>query len=314
MIKKEEFTIDSRDGKTALHAVKWLPETEPVCILQIIHGMNDYIQRYEEMAQYFAGKGILVVGDDHLGHGSSVSKGGQYGYICETDGATVMVRDEHRLKKTIQQQYPGVPYLIFGHSMGSFILRNYLIRYGSGIDGAIICGTGNPAKWQLVAGKFVTTLLGKLRGDHYVSGFVANMTSKAYMKVIENPRTCHDWICSDPKVVDAYAKDPQGGGFTFSVNAYHVLYELADRMQNKKELAKMPKKLPVLIVSGTEDPVGERGKAPQKLYDDFLNLDMTKVTFKLYNGCRHELYNEPVKETFFLDLENWISLVLVQRG
>ena len=314
MVKKEEFTIDSRDGKTALHAVKWLPEGQPVCILQIIHGMNDYILRYEEMAQYLAGKGILVVGDDHLGHGSSVPEGGQHGYICETDGATVMVRDEHRLKKTMQQQYPGVPYLIFGHSMGSFILRNYLIRYGSGIDGAIICGTGSPAKWQLVMGKLLTAVLSKLRGGRYVSRFVDNMASKAYMSGIENPQTHYDWICTDPAVSKAFEQDPQSGGFTFSVNAYHVLFELADRMQDKKELAKIPKKLPVLIVSGTEDPVGEKGKAPQKLYDDFLNLDMTKVTLKLYNGCRHELYNEPVKETFFLDLENWISLVLAERG
>lgn len=314
MIKKEEFTIDSRDGKTALHAVKWLPEGQPICILQIVHGMNEYILRYEEMAQYFAGKGILVVGDDHLGHGSSVPEGGQHGYICESDGATVMVRDEHRLKKMMQQQYPGVPYLIFGHSMGSFILRNYMMQYGSGIDGAILCGTGSPARWQLAMGKLLTATLSKLRGGRYVSRFVDKMTRKAYMSGIENPQTDHDWICTDPAVAKAFEQDPQSGGFTFSVNAYHVLFELADRMQDKKELAKIPKKLPVLIVSGTEDPVGEKGKAPQRLYDDFLNLDMTKVTLKLYNGCRHELYNEPVKETFFLDLENWISLVLAERG
>ena len=221
-----------------------------------------------------------------------------------------MVRDEHRLKKTMQQQYPGVPYLIFGHSMGSFILRNYLTRYGSGIDGAIICGTGNPAKWQLVNGKLVTTLIGKLRGDHYVSRFVADMTSKAYMNSIENPKTRYDWISVDPAVSEAFDKDPQAGGFTFSVHAYHVLFELADRMQDKKELVKIPKKLPVLIVSGTEDPLGECAKAPQQLYDDYLNLDMTKVTLKLYHGYRHELFSEPVKETFFLDLENWIFLVL----
>lgn len=282
MIKREDFTIDSRDGRTKLHAVKWLPESEPECILQIIHGMNDHVMSYDEMARYMAQRGILVVGDDHLGHGGSVPEGGQQGYFCETDGATVLVRDEHRLKKTMQQQYPNVPYLIFGHSAGSFILRNYLIQYGSGINGAIICATATPARGQLVFGKAVAGLLEKMHGGRYISKFV-------------------DWT----------AKRAHCGGFLFSVNAYHALFELADRMQNKKELVKMPKKLPILIVAGTDDPVGESGKAPQELYDEFLNMDMTKVTLKLYNGCRNELHNEPVRENFFLDIYNWISFVLV---
>lgn len=312
MIKKEEFTIDSRDGKTKLHAVKWVPETEPVCVLQIIHGMNDYIMRYDELATYMAQRGILVVGDDHLGHGLSVPEGGQYGYFCENDAATVLVRDEHRLKKTVQQEYPTLPYLIFGHSMGSFILRNYLIRYGTGIQGAILCGTGTPSKQQVICGKIVTTILKWIHGDHYVSKFVDEMSSKAYKSGVENPQTDCDWICTDSEVTKELSQDPMAGGFVFSVNAYHALFDLAYRMQNEKDMLKIPKKLPVLIVSGSEDAVGSFGKAPQKLYDDMINLDMTKVTCKLYNGYRHEIFNEPIKETVFLDLYNWISMVITE--
>ena len=143
MVKKEEFTFDSRDGNTKLHAVRWTPSGKVICILQIVHGMAEYVERYEGLAKYLGEKGILVTGDDHLGHGKSVGEDGTYGYFCEQDPATVVVRDVHRLKKLTQEEYPGVPYVILGHSMGSFILRNYLFRYGSGIQGAIICGTGS---------------------------------------------------------------------------------------------------------------------------------------------------------------------------
>lgn len=309
MIRTEEFTFDSRDGKTKLHAMRWLPEGEPVAVLQIIHGMNEYIRRYDALATYMAERGFVVVGEDHLGHGESVPEGGTYGYFCENDPATVVVRDVHRLKKLTQQEYPTLPYLILGHSMGSFILRNYITRYGTGISGAIICGTGTPKKSQLLGGKLLTSLLGKCKGDTYVSRLVDRMSTKAYMSG-EGMETELDWLCSDRAVQEAYAKDPLCAGFTFTVNGYHTLYELAHRMQKKENLAKIPKKIPILIVSGTEDPVGDRGEAPKALYDTLLHLDITKTTLKLYNGARHELLNEKIKETVYYELYNWMDIVL----
>ena len=214
MIRTEEFTFDSRDGKTKLHAMRWLPEGEPVAVLQIIHGMNEYIRRYDAFAAYMAERGFVVVGEDHLGHGESVSEGGTYGYFCDNDPATVVVRDVHRLKKLTQQDYPTLPYLILGHSMGSFILRNYITRYGTGISGAIICGTGTPKKSQLLGGKLLTVILEKLKGDTYVSKLVNEMSTKAYMSG-EGMETELDWLCSDRAVQEAYAKDPLCSGFTF---------------------------------------------------------------------------------------------------
>lgn len=312
-MRKEEFSFGSRDGVTDLHAVMWVPKQEnPLCILQIIHGMNEYIERYDAFASYLAERGVLVVGDDHLGHGKSVPEGGTYGYFCENDPATVLVRDEHRLKKLVESKYPKTPYLILGHSMGSFILRNYITRYGSGIDGAIICGTGTPAEKELIAGSVVTWILGKLCGPRYVSRFVYQMTNRAYMDGKGKNCSEFDWICSDPDVVKAYEKDPLCGGFTFTVSAYHTLYELARRMKKKENMDKIPKKLPVLIVSGAEDPVGEKGVAPKQLYDAYLNMDMTKVSLKLYNGARHEILNEKIKETIYEELYSWVEMIAVQ--
>ena len=175
MVKKEEFTFDSRDGQSKIHAVRWIPEGKVICILQIIHGMAEYIERYEEVAQYFAQKGILVTGEDHLGHGKSVTENGTYGYFCNQDPATVVVRDVHRLKKMTQEDYPGIPYVIIGHSMGSFILRNYLFRYGTGIQGAIICGTGSQPTALIKCCKALAAIQGALFSQKHVAKMLDKM-------------------------------------------------------------------------------------------------------------------------------------------
>lgn len=313
-MKIEEFTFDSRDGKTKLHAMRWLPDTEkPVAIVQIVHGMNEYIRRYDEFATYLAEHGIVAVGEDHLGHGESVAEQETFGYICENDPATVLVRDVHRLKKMTEEKYPGVPYFILGQSMGSFIVRNYITRYGTGITGAMIFGTGTPKQSELATGKLLTGLISKFRGPKYVSRFIDHTTTSNYMSGIENAKTKDDWLCTDEEVVARYSKDPLCSGFTFTVNGFHALFELAQRMQKKENLDKIPKKLPILIVSGTQDPVGGFGAAPKQLYDNYLNLDLTKTVLKLYNGGRHEMLNEKIKETVYEDVRNWIEMVLTQN-
>ena len=306
-MKKEEFTFDSRDGKTKIYACAFYPEIEPFCIVQIVHGMKDRIARYEEFAKYLTDRGILVVGDDHLGHGKTVADGETFGYFCENDPATVLVRDEHRLKKMMEEKYPTIPYILLGHSMGSFIVRNYVARYGTGIEGLVFSGTGTPKKAELLFAKSMAGIIGFMKGTKYVSKFLDDISTKTYMSGIENAKTEHDWLTTDEEMVEKFANDTLCSGFTFTVNGYKTLYELALRMQKKENLLKIPKKLPILIVSGTEDPVGEKGLAPKKLYDDYLNLDLTKVVLKLYSGARHEVLNERNRETIFADLYNWIE-------
>lgn len=311
-MRKEEFTFDSRDGVSKIYACSWIPEEQPLCILQIVHGMKDRIGRYDAFAAYLAQRGILVVGEDHLGHGKTVPVGGTYGYFCENDAATVVVRDVHRLKKLMEEKYPTTPYLLFGHSMGSFIVRNYLSRYGTGIEGAILCGTGTPKMTELILAKCLATVIGKVKGTNYVSRMLDDISTKSYMSGVENACTEYDWLTTDRGEVEKYAADSLCSSFKFTVNGYHTLYELAARMQKRKNLERIPKKLPILIVSGTEDPVGSKGLAPKQLYDTYLNLDFTKVTLKLYNGARHEVLFEKVKETAYEDLYSWIERVAME--
>lgn len=307
MIQKEEFYFGSRDGEHKLHAVKWLPETEkPVCILQIVHGMVEHIGRYENFAMAMAKKGILVVGDDHLGHGLSVPEGEPMGYFCKEDAATVLVRDEHRLKKMMQEQYPGIPYIILGHSMGSFILRNYLLRYGNGIDGAIIMGTGMQPKHVVTLGWLQASLICMLRGPKYVCKGMDKALFGIYNSRLKaGPKDSGNWVSVDVENVKAFQADPLCN-FVFTANGFQTLMQLILNLYDQEKLARMPKTLPVLFVSGQEDPVGDYGKSVEKVFHSFEALGMEHVQMKLYPGDRHEILNEADKEQVYGDIYRFI--------
>lgn len=305
MVKKEEITFDSRDGKSKIHAVRWVPEGKIICIVQIIHGMAEYIERYEGLAQYLGEKGILVTGDDHLGHGKSVGKDGTYGYFCDQDPATVVVRDVHRLKKITQEEYPGIPYVLLGHSMGSFILRNYLFKYGTGIQGAIICGTGSQPKKLVKLCRLIASVQGTFLGQKHVAKMIDHLAFGNYNKKIPDAKTAFDWLCTDEKVVDAYVNDKLCG-FTFTVNGFKTLFTLLDRLNQEENLNAMPKELPVHFIAGDMDPVGAYGEGVKKAYHDFEKAGMKKISLKLYAGGRHELLNEKNKQQVYEDIYPWI--------
>lgn len=306
MIQKEEFYFGSRDGEHKIHAIRWIPETEkPVCILQIIHGMTEHVDRYDEFARFMARKGILVVGDDHLGHGKSVNPGEPFGYFCKEDAATVLVRDEHRLKKMMQEEYQGVPYIILGHSMGSFIARNYLIRYGSGIDGAIIVGTGMQSRFSLALGRLIVAVQIFLGGAKRESRLLDHLSFGSYNKRIESPKTSSDWLCSNAESVERYMADPLCG-FVFTANGFQTLMKLVWNLYDEEKLDKMPRQLPVLFLAGEEDPVGDYGRAVTAVCESFKRLGMEHVQMKLYPGDRHEILNETDREDVYGDIYRWI--------
>lgn len=310
MVRKEDVYFDSRDSKNKIHGMRWIPETDkPVCILQIIHGMAEYIERYDDFAQTMAEKGILVVGEDHLGHGKSVGENGTYGYFCERDAATVVVRDSHRLKKMTQEEYPGVPYIVLGHSMGSFILRNYLCRYGTGIQAAVIVGTGMQPKPLLMMGRAVAAVQNVFCGAKHPSGLLNALSFGSYNKRIPDHRTMMDWLTKEEGIVDAYIADPLCG-FTFTVNGFQTLFELVNRLYKKENLEKMPKGLPVLFVAGAEDPVGDYGKGVERAYRSFQETGMKNVQMKLYENDRHELLNESDRKKVYEDIYQWMMSVL----
>ncbi len=311
-MRKEEFYFDSRDGMSKIHAVRYTPEEgalvdgKPRAVLQIIHGMAEYAERYEKTAKFFTDRGFVVTGEDHLGHGRTVEEGGIYGYFCPRDPATVVVRDVHRLKKMTQALYPGVPYVILGHSMGSFILRNYIFRYGTGIQGAVIVGTGMQPPAVVGSAKAAAAVQKVFCGGRHVSRLIDRMAFGSYNKRIENARTPFDWISRDEGNVDRYIADPLCG-FTFTVNGFQTLFELISRVQKKENLEKVPKELPIFMVSGTDDPVGDYGEGVQRAYQSLADAGLQRLQIKMYKGARHELLNEADGETVMQDICDWME-------
>ena len=289
---KEEFYFDSRDGENRIHAVRYTPDDGNVRgIVQIVHGMAEYVERYENLAEFLTKRGILVTGEDHLGHGKSVSEGGSFGYFCEQDPATVVVRD--------------VPYIILGHSMGSFIARNYLCRYGSGIGGAVIVGTGMQPAGLIFASKAMAGIQKLFCGSKHVSHFMDKAAFGGYNKRIDSPRTSSDWLSRNTENVDRYIED-ELCGFTFTVNGFQTLFELIRRLQKQENLEKVPQNLPILMVSGAEDPVGDYGKGVHKACDSLKRAGVKNITVKLYENDRHELLNEDDAEVAMEDIWQWI--------
>ncbi len=312
---KEEFYFDSRDGKSKLHAVRYMPDsdTDIRCVVQIVHGMAEYIERYEEFAEFLTERGCVVTGEDHMGHGKSVGKSGKYGYFCEQDPATVLVRDVHRLKKTTQALYPEVPYIIMGHSMGSFITRNYMFRYGTGISAAVIMGTGMQSPALLKVSKAAAGVQKLFCGPKHVSGLIDKLAFGSYNKRIQNPATSFDWLSRDAERVDKYISDPLCG-FVFTVNGFSTLFELISRLNKQENLERIPSALPVLMVSGDADPVGDYGRGVQKAYESLQNAGLENITLKLYEGGRHELLNETNRDEVMQDVFRWIEETILDGG
>lgn len=307
-MNKEEFFYDSRDGKSKLHAVRYTPDegADIRCVVQIVHGMAEYFERYEEFAEFLTDRGCVVTGEDHMGHGQSVGKGGKYGYFCDQDPATVLVRDVHRLKKATQALYPEVPYIIMGHSMGSFITRNYMFRYGTGIRAAVIMGTGMQPAALLAASKVLGHIQKFFLGPKHVSRLMDRLAFGSYNKQIGNPATPFAWLSRDGERVERYMADPLCG-FVFTVNGFLTLFELISRLGKKENLERVPATLPVFMLSGDADPVGDYGKGVRKAYESLRDAGVENITLKLYEGGRHELLNETNRDEVMSDIYQWIE-------
>ena len=304
-MKKTEFCYKSRDGITNIHAIEWLPDGEVKGVLQICHGMVEYIDRYDEFAAYMTERGFCVVGHDHLGHGKSIQSEDDFGYFPHKNGNKYVIGDIHRLREGTRERYPDVPYFMLGHSMGSFLLRQYLMKYGSGLSGAVIMGTGYQPLSVLVAGQILCRLIAIPKGWKYRSELVNNMSFGAFNKKFEPSETPKDWVCSDKEKLTEYINDPLCS-FVFTIGGYYQMFEGMKKLARKSAVKKIPKDLPILFVSGKDDPVGNFGRSVNRVYRDYKACGIKDVSIKLYVGDRHEILNETDRKQVYKDLYRWI--------
>jgi len=301
---KREFTFPSTEGRTKIHVIEWIPEGDVKAVLQIAHGMVEYIDRYHDFATYLAGRGICVVGHDHLGHGQSVCSKGDYGYFPHIDGNKCVIGDIHKLRNLTSEKYPDIPYFMLGHSMGSFLLRQYLTMHSKGLAGAVVMGTGHQPRVILSAGQIICRIAALVKGWKYRSQFVNNLSFGSYNKKFEPAETPKDWVTSYKPIRDIYVKDPLTS-FTFTVGGYYQMFEGMKVLDTKGSVDKIRKDLPVFFVAGEDDPVGDFGKGVQRIYEKYKAAGIQDVSIKLYKGDRHEILNEVDREQVYDDLYAW---------
>ena len=301
---REDFWFDSC-GAGKIHGCRWSPEGEPKAVLQIVHGIAEYIERYDGFAEFLTRRGFLVVAEDHMGHGQSIGSEGVQGYF--TGGWFNAVADSYHLLEMTKAEYPELPYVLFGHSMGSFMARTILCKYpDSGIDAAIICGTGWQPAFALPAVIKIVEGECKKVGETNPSQRLQNLVFGGYNKRVEHPRTEFDWLTRDAGIVDDYIAHPLCG-FTASTGLLRDMMTGILYIEQPKNLAAMRKDLPVFFIAGGDDPVGSYGKGVRKAADAFRKAGMTDVDVHIYPLCRHELLNEINREEIYGDILQWLS-------
>jgi len=304
-MKKSTIKIPSTDGKNMLNVVLWETEGQPKAVLQLVHGMAEYIERYEPFAEYLTENGYSVIGHDHLGHGKTAKTENDLGYFASENGDKIIIDDMFEVTKFAVQKWNNVPNYILGHSMGSFCVRQYLTQHSNDVNGAIIMGTGWIPKPVAGFGKTLATIICKKHGDHYISKTLVKMSIGNNNKPFEPARTPVDWLSREMTNVDKYVADPYCG-FDFTAGAYKDFFTVLEKIAKNKELLGIKKSLPVLVVSGENDPVG--GKAAcEKLVEQYYATGMLNVTFKLFKYDRHEILNEIDKRFVFLFIKNWLD-------
>ena len=310
-MNKREFYYPSSDGKTRIHAVEWIPEEEPKAILQIAHGVTEYILRYEEFAEFLTSKGIIVVGNDHIGHGSSIAENAKPMYFGPEGSFKYAVDDVNTLYKTIKEKYENIPYIILGFSLGSFIVRRFLIDYPDTVDGAILVGTGQIAPIKIKIAKFIAKSEAKKHGDDNPTPMIKSLSFDNYNKLFKPNRTDYDWLCLSKTSLDKYIKDEKRGK-ELSAGLFREMLSGMEYTGNLENIKKMNKDIPIIFLSGEMDPVGEKGKSVKKAYDYFKKAGIKDVSMKLYKDLRHDILHEDNAEQIYQDILEFINEKVVK--
>ena len=301
-----EITFPSSDGVHTIHAEIYEPKNAtPKGIVQLAHGMRDYVGRYQALAEYLTGEGYIFAGHCHLGHGKSAEDEADLGFFAEKDGVVLLLKDIHSMNKYLRAAYPALPVWLLGHSMGSFLARLYTNRHPHSIQGLIIHGTAgkNPV---LPFGKFIVSASRLFMGDRYRSSFVAGLAFAGYNSRFPKSEGEHAWLTREISRVSMRDDDPYTN-FTFTLSAFADLFSMLGMANSKQWYESYPKELPTLIISGEDDPVGAYGKGPESVYKGLLLSGCSSVNLKLYPQCRHELFNEKNREEIFAYITDWLK-------
>lgn len=308
VMRDSDFSFISNDG-IEIYCYKWDAHTDNVKgVVQIAHGMAEHASRYEAFAKKLNESGYTVYANDHRGHGKSALSTELQGYLGEGRAFERLVDDMARLSEIIHRENPDKQLFLFAHSMGSFASRRYIMAYPEKIDGLILSGSNGKQGFVLSIGQIIAKIQRKIIGDKRPSNILNALAFGSYNAKFMPNRTLFDWLSTCDEAVDKYMED-QYCGAVFPASFFDEFFSTLKFIENKKNFHLIPKKLPILIVSGTDDPVGEMGKGVKRLYNHYKENGVEKLEMKLYEKCRHEIVNDSCREELFKDVLAFLSYI-----
>lgn len=314
-MQKREFAYNSSDGKTKIHAIIWAPDKnqEFRAVLQIAHGITEYIERYDALATFLVSKGFVVIGNDHIGHGMSVAEDAPNMYFGPKGSWKHVVKDMKYIRDFARKAFPTLPYAMLGFSLGSYLVRTYLIDYPDSVDAAIIMGSSDKSTAEINIGLLAAGVAKLIGGEDDESDFVDYLTFDTYNKHFAPNRTGFDWLCSDRKSLDAYIADRKRGNFV-TPGLFREMLNGMKYTADPNNVCKMNKKMSILFVSGEDDPVGDFGKGVEKAYTTFIRAGLRDTTLMLYPKLRHDILHEANRQEIYAYLHEWLEAKLPKTG
>ena len=303
-IAYKEWTRPASSGEGEIFSRSWVGE-EPRAVLELVHGMAEHSGRYDHFARFLAERGFAVYANDHAGHGMSARK---QGYFAARDGWACVVRDLDALMDQAAKEHPGLPLLLMGHSMGSFLSLSYLARFGQRLAGCVLCGTmgENPG---VKPGKALAGLQCRLRGPQSPGRLLDKIATGSYNSRIKNPVNKAAWLSTVDQVCIDFEADAMCG-FPFTASGYLDLFTGLEEIRAPQWAGRGPKGLPVFLIAGEEDPVGSYGQGPRQVAGWLRQAGVQRVDLKLYPGMRHEVLNENGKGQVYEDVLQWLNTVV----
>jgi alpha-beta hydrolase superfamily lysophospholipase len=298
------YLTASDDQRIAIH--RWLPEEPPRGLILISHGMAEYAMRYDRFAEAAVGDGYAVFAPDHRGHGETAGSLSKLGYLADENGFTRVMEDLHEITLEMKKQFPNLPIVLLGHSFGSFVSQLYIETFGDLLSGCVLSGTRGPDPFQVVGAQIVAAIVGFFCGRKKVSPFLSQLSFGSNNDRITDPQSPNAWLSRDEAEVEKYDASPWAG-FTCTVGFFQDLTKGLSAIHNKQNLRNIPKALPIYVVWGSDDPVGGYGKTVSRLVDLYAGLGVQDLTFKVYQGCRHEILNETNRDEVSADILAWIA-------
>ncbi|HMT90079.1 MAG TPA: alpha/beta hydrolase [Dermatophilaceae bacterium] len=304
-MQNSTLTVKAADG-IPLHVYVWAPKEKPKAVVQIAHGMAEHAARYERFAEHLTGRGYAVYAQDHRGHGKTAGSLDNVGYFADSDGFEKVVEDLYAVTRKIQADHPELPVFLFGHSMGSIIARAYVMSHGDALRGLVLTGAGGDPGALAKVGAALAFGEGLVRGRKARSKLLDTMTFGKFNDAFKPARTGFDWLSRDKAEVDKYIQDPWCGG-VFTTGFFGDLLHGVGVVNNPANIATVPKDLPIFVLSGEKDPVGDNGKGVRQVVEQYRTAGVRHVEMHLYPLARHEILNETNRDEVMKDISTWLD-------